>query len=548
MSFNTSKAILDSNIKKQNEKTIMPENVTSLAENAAKSVRTRHRLMNFVKKTFSYRKNDLTNNIEKSSNSSLFSIKSKKSKDHSSPKSKDPSSPKMTTKKSTPLKKTNSNKSIYSTTTSASTAADSNSLCTSSSLDRQSSNFDNFSIVSSMACGNMEKSRDLAEFQKECVNRFSKVSKMSKSKNSIKTITSSFKLSEFSANINEFVPRVKLPVFLRQGGELLGISTKNTRIHENGDLIPIPTKADMTIKVNDMVVCNSHSISQNFITKELQNLQLIKKTRAQYQQSGCISDGQGSYGDVFAMENVKTGQKVAMKAISLRRNQQTRHNSQGFNEGILEEVKLESDILAEFKNAPGIVQFKGSCILNNQTVKNVNKRHPELREKAEMAYIFMEHGGTDLFRVMQNNDLSYFECLRIARGIVLGLNSLQNFVPGKKFVHADLKPGNILVNMDILKNKSQFKSTDELAKHDEKLVSLIDLLSCEATENNDVLKKDLCVTTPGYVAPEIVTKQCQREPRFTTADSYNEEDKLSYSAKSDCFAVGTLLTELVRGK
>lgn len=137
---------------------------------------------------------------------------------------------------------------------------------------------------------------------------------------------------------------------------------------------------------------------------------------------------------------------------------------------------------------------------------NLIKNYDIVKNK-DFTYIVMEYCPSNLNAFIKNNrNVPEEKILEIFKQIVEGYKSLKDH----KIIHRDLKPSNILLTNDLIPKIS-------------------DLGYCEIDGFLPKPKMFYNVGSPSYMAPEAITKN-------------------TYSEKSDVWALGTILYELLNGE
>ena len=128
--------------------------------------------------------------------------------------------------------------------------------------------------------------------------------------------------------------------------------------------------------------------------------------------------GHGTYGEVYKVKNIETGQYYAIKQIEKRR-------FEGNKDKLLNEVKKIKEIKT------------GNTILINEIINN-----------KDFLYIIMdlcEYNLEDYIKI-RKNPFSIYEI----REVLNQLNNEFKIMNDKKIIHRDLKPSNILISLDRL--------------------------------------------------------------------------------------------------
>lgn len=192
--------------------------------------------------------------------------------------------------------------------------------------------------------------------------------------------------------------------------------------------------------------------------------------------------GQGRYGVVSLVGDKMNGSLFAVKSIN--------------------KSKMSADVLdSEIR----LLNRIRSTQSNQQTMVKIH----QIINESTVVHIIMEYlGGGDLFsRIEQYGSLSEEESASIIRQILTALHSL-HFA---SILHCDVKPENII-----------FESNDICSS-----AKLADFGCCY--DMSDKSKKmNYVVGTPGYIAPEVITK-------------------CSYSVKSDVYSLGVTLFVMLTG-
>ena len=195
--------------------------------------------------------------------------------------------------------------------------------------------------------------------------------------------------------------------------------------------------------------------------------------------------GKGSFAQVFRGENVQTGEKVAIKRISIVRIK---------NEGPI----LERAILREIEVLRKVSGYGNPYLLKiYDTFLSKNYR-----------YIVMEFcGGGDLQELIEKKGkLPESQALQIAYQMVIGLSALKEM----KIVHRDLKPANIFIK------GNDFKIGDFGFSH-----------------QADSFKS--CIGTPIFMAPEFI----QGSPYHRAQNK---------SSAVDIWAFGCIVHQMIFGR
>ncbi|KAM0898743.1 hypothetical protein ACQ4PT_021752 [Festuca glaucescens] len=204
--------------------------------------------------------------------------------------------------------------------------------------------------------------------------------------------------------------------------------------------------------------------------------------------------GEGGFGTVY--EGVIGNWNVAVKKIM---------SCMTINEKLF---RREVDSLMEV-NHPNIVRFLGFC---SHTVEILmkdpeSKRHifVEMRERL-LCFEFISNGSLDKKITDELRGLDWDKRFQIIRGICAGLHHLHK---EKCILHLDLKPGNILLDNQMMPKITDFGLS-------------------RPTENSQT-KTTTHFTSPGYTAPE------------------NMFGNARMSVKSDMYSLGVIIIELVTG-
>ncbi|KAJ0988887.1 hypothetical protein J5N97_007243 [Dioscorea zingiberensis] len=140
--------------------------------------------------------------------------------------------------------------------------------------------------------------------------------------------------------------------------------------------------------------------------------------------------GSGTYGTVYEVTDITTGNTVAVKRINFFMH---------YNEDdAICTARREIDILSSCHH-PNIISFKDSFIDHNK----------------QTVFIVMEHAGTDLRTYLNNHNKHERMKESTVKGLVFQLLSGVAYLHSKKMVHRDLKPDNLL-----LKDKLELKICD----------------------------------------------------------------------------------------
>jgi len=164
--------------------------------------------------------------------------------------------------------------------------------------------------------------------------------------------------------------------------------------------------------------------------------------------------GQGNYGSVYKIQDIKTGQILAAKICKIESN-----NSESFNR--------EINMLRQC-DSPYILKYYGSYIKNN---------------KIWIVLEFCEGGS--LLDIMRITNIFYTE-KEIASLLKMVLKGLQ-FLHTQKKIHRDIKAGNILLT-------------------DEGIVKLGDF-GVSAQLTNSISKKISKIGTPYWMSPEVISQK-----------------------------------------
>ncbi|CAM0901810.1 unnamed protein product [Alopecurus aequalis] len=160
-------------------------------------------------------------------------------------------------------------------------------------------------------------------------------------------------------------------------------------------------------------------------------------------------------------------------------------------------------------NHPNIVRFVGFCASTEQiAIKKEGSReyiYAEIRERL-LCFEYISNGSLQKYITDELRGLDWSTRYRLIKGICDGLHYLHI---EKHIYHMDLKPGNVLLDNDMVPKITDFG----LARLDEK---------------SQTMSADRCGSL-GYCAPE-----------------YLQSGKMSF--KSDMYSLGTIIIELVTGK
>ena len=211
--------------------------------------------------------------------------------------------------------------------------------------------------------------------------------------------------------------------------------------------------------------------------------------------------GEGAYGKVKLAIDQKTGNKVALKLIKLRK--MHGKSSKTWSKFIDAEITPISMI-----DHPNIINIIGY---------NLNARN---KHQVEIVLEYAPFG--DLFNLLQGCDhLDEYSASICFRQIVSGIKACHE----KGIVHRDLKLSNILLG-----NEFQIKIADfGLSKllHDNEI-------------NVNVIER---CGTPGYMAPELFVFGQSSHNKV----NYTEIESIKIATASDVFAVGIILWKMLNG-
>lgn len=170
--------------------------------------------------------------------------------------------------------------------------------------------------------------------------------------------------------------------------------------------------------------------------------------------------GSGSYSTVREATHIVTGEKVAVKVVT----------KSALTQEDLDALYVEVDVLRKL-NHPNVVRLKA------------------FYDDSTYFYLCMEYmrGGELLKQIEMRTRYTEQE----ARDVVVTLLKAIRFCHGMGVVHRDLKPENILLTSD----------------GDDATIKLADFGFAHTFHAQDGDHLTTCLGTPGYVAPEIITKQ-----------------------------------------
>ncbi|OHT14964.1 CMGC family protein kinase [Tritrichomonas foetus] len=210
---------------------------------------------------------------------------------------------------------------------------------------------------------------------------------------------------------------------------------------------------------------------------------LEKETQGRYRFLRLL--GKGSFGTVFAAEDLKTGKNVAIKRITRL------FNSVLDMKRMLREIKILS------------------CLHHENITNLIDVTAPSSFSNFHTIYLIIEIMETDLYRLMQSPqrltlDHHQYFMYQLLRGL--------KYIHSAKIVHRDIKPENLFLN-----NKSQLKIGDF------GLARIVDDPFSAELQNETIV-------TRWYRAPEVLL------------------NIKNYGEKIDIWSAGCVLGELMLGK
>nr|ABG48658.1 nonfunctional Rpg1 [Hordeum vulgare subsp. spontaneum] len=207
--------------------------------------------------------------------------------------------------------------------------------------------------------------------------------------------------------------------------------------------------------------------------------------------------GRGACGVIYkgVLDN---GEEIAVKKL---------HQTLSIDDGLFKK-EVNNVMRAEHKN---IVRLVGYCHHISPIIVEHEGKHVSASViERVICFEYMQRGSLDDQLSAESCKLDWDRCYKIIKGICEGLHYLHNAVP--PIYHGDLKPGNILLDKDMVAKIGDFG-----------LSRVFDTTQTYMTTSG-VIKG-----TPGYMSPE-----------------YINEHKISL--KSDVFALGVIIIKMMTGK
>ncbi|GMT34406.1 hypothetical protein PFISCL1PPCAC_25703 [Pristionchus fissidentatus] len=200
--------------------------------------------------------------------------------------------------------------------------------------------------------------------------------------------------------------------------------------------------------------------------------------------------GNGTYGQVYKGQHVKTAQLAAIKIMNI-------------NEDEEEEIKMEINMLKKYSNHRNIATYYGAFI----------KKLPSSTGKHDQLWLVMEFCGsgsiTDLVKSTKGASIKEEWIAYVSREILRGLYHLHQ----NKVIHRDIKGQNVL-----LTTSAEVKLVD---------------FGVSAQLDKTVGRRNTFIGTPYWMAPEVIA--CDENPEAT------------YDSRSDLWSLGITCLEMAEG-
>jgi serine/threonine protein kinase len=183
---------------------------------------------------------------------------------------------------------------------------------------------------------------------------------------------------------------------------------------------------------------------------------------------------QGSFGKVYEVTKVKTGEKYAMKVINT-------YFLQKYNKS--HEAYIERHVLSNCQHSNLVKFFK--CYSTGESLCFVME---------------LCRNGT-LSDYLQTHKLSHETIQYFTANILKGLEYLH----GKNVVHRDIKPSNILLDDEYMPKITDFGTAKVFECKDERVTrALYKRAKREESRSNSPMKKNSFVGTNEYISPEVL--------------------------------------------
>ncbi|KAM3206213.1 hypothetical protein ACQJBY_061718 [Aegilops geniculata] len=255
-----------------------------------------------------------------------------------------------------------------------------------------------------------------------------------------------------------------------------------------------PTINEVIQRMNKIDIVECSSVGDLYRTREFA-FEFLEHITNVFSEQNIV--GHGASGVVYkgVLDN---GEEIAVKKL---------HQTLPIDD---EQFKKEVNnvMRAEHEN---IVRLVGYCHHTSPIIVEHEGKHVSASViERVICFEYMQRGSLDDQLSAESCKLDWDKCYKIIRGICEGLHYLHNDVP--PIYHLDLKPGNILLDKDMVAKIGDFG-----------LSRLLDTTQTYMTTSG-VIKG-----TPGYMPPE-----------------YINEHKISL--KSDVFSLGVIIIKMMAGK
>ncbi|VAH99827.1 unnamed protein product [Triticum turgidum subsp. durum] len=254
-----------------------------------------------------------------------------------------------------------------------------------------------------------------------------------------------------------------------------------------------PTINQIIQRLNKIDIVECSSIDELYRTREFA-FEFLERITNDFSDQNKV--GSGGYGDVYK-GMLDNGEEIAVKKL----------HQLGIDD---EQFKNEVNNLMRVQHE-NIVRLVGYCYHTSQIFVEYKGKHvsASVVERA-ICFEYMQGGSLHDQLSAESCKLDWDKCYKIIRGICEGLHYLHNAVP--PIYHLDLKPGNILLDKDMVAKIGDFG-----------LSRLFDSAQTYMTASRDLKG------TVGYMPPEYIEGQ-------------------KISPKFDVFSLGVIIIKMMAGK